>query len=400
MKFQLDLHKPIFCLAILFVFLFHANSSLAGEAQCSDVWDRGYLNVLTINLALFEIARRDERLENLADFAETKASDGEPIDVILLQEGIAGNLVKTNNGSPSDLQEKLRDHGLVYDLKTAIETGIPGILTTGNAILSRCEIRFNFFKFLPVTSEKIELAGLGSLDIPITRNVMMVRVKIPGAPSRFSKINVYNTHLCAGGSSTTEVEGIVVNTRGCTVDEREHQLVKLLEFTKAAERFFSFFGGKPHVLGGDFNIDNFRGGEVGQFGNEKPLYDTIIGSGYIDAYAQPQIDSGVLLQDLCTRSEDPYEPFPVLFPGIFQDWEPDAHCTKGVSFLDFSDFPDINIPFPEFFDTTPRRIDYVFQKGFAVGNGEVVFNPNASPPNTFEPIVSDHAGVLVRVLLQ
>ena len=394
MKFRLNLHKPIFRLAILFVFLFHANSPWAGETQCSDVWDRGHLNVLTINLALFEIARRDERLENLAEFAEARALDGEPIDVILLQEGIAGDLVKTNDGSPSDLQEKLRDRGLVYDLKTAIETGILGILKTGNAILSRCEIRFNFFKFLPVTSEKIELEGIGSLDIPITRNVMMVRIKIPGAPSRFSKINVYNTHLCAGGSSTIEVEGIVVNTRGCTVDEREHQLVKLLEFTKAAERFFSFFGGKPHVLGGDFNIDNFRGGEVEQFGNEKSLYDTIIGSGFIDAYAQPQIDSGVLLQDLCVQSGDPFEPFSVQFPGIFQNWEPDVHCTKGVSFL------DINRPFPEFFDTTPRRIDYVFQKGFAVGNGEVVFNPNASPSKPLEPIVSDHAGVLVRILLQ
>jgi maltose 6'-phosphate phosphatase len=394
MKFQLDLQKLIFSLVVLFVFLFHTNSSLAEQAQCSDVWDRGHLNVLTINLALFEIARRDERLENLADFAEIKALDGEPVDVILLQEGIAGDLVDTNNGSPSDLQEKLRNRGLTYDLETAIETGIPGILTTGNAILSRCEIGFKFFKFLPITSEKIELEGIGGLDIPITRNVMIVRIKIPGAPNRFSKINVYNTHLCAGGSNTAEVEGIDVNTRGCTVDEREHQLVKLLEFTKAAERFFSFFIEKPHVLGGDFNIDNFRGGEAGQFGNEKALYDTIIGSGFVDAYAQSQIDIGVLLQDLCARSEDPFEPFQVRFPGIFQDWEPDVHCTKGVSFL------DVNGPFPQFFDTTPRRIDYIFQKGFTVGNGEVVFNSNASPPKPLEPIVSDHAGVLVRILLQ
>lgn len=289
--------------------------------------------------------------------------------MILLQEGIAGDLVKTNNGSPSDLQDKLRDRGLVYDLETAVETGIPGILATGSAILSRCEIRSKFFSFLPVTSEKIELEGIGGLDIPITRNVKMVRIKIPGASNRFSKINVYNSHLCAGGSGTTEVEGIVVNTRGCIVDERERQLAKLLEFTKAAEKFYSFFGVKPHVLGGDFNIDNFRGGEIGQFGNEKSLYDTIIDSGFIDAYAQPYLDSGLLLQDLCTQSGDPFEPFPVQFPGIFQDWEPDAHCTKGVSFL------DINGPFPKFFDTTLRRIDYVFQKGFTVGNGEVIFNP-------------------------
>ena len=394
MKFQLDIHKPIFSLTICFVFLFHANLSWSAEAQCTDVWKRGHLNVLTINLTLFEIARRDERLQNLAEFAVTKALDGEPIDVILIQEGIAGNLARTSNGSPRDLRDKLRERGLVYDLKTATETGIPGILTTGNAILSRCEIRFKYSKFLPITSEKIAFEGIGGLDIPITRNVMMVRVKIPDAPKRFREINVYNTHLCAGGSGSAEIDGIVVNINGCTVDGREIQLVKLLEFVRTAERFFSFSGEKPHVLGGDFNIDNFRGSEPGQFGREKPLYDTILDAGFIDAYAQSQMNNGILLQDLCVPSEDPFEPFPVQFPGIFQDWEPDVHCTKGVSFL------DINGPFPEFFDMTPRRIDYVFQSGFVVKDSEVVFNPNASPPEPLEPIVSDHAGVLVRILLQ
>lgn len=395
MRCRLDPHRRAFRLAILFIFSFHVNVSLAEAAQCPDVWERGHLNVLTINLTLFEIERRDERLENFAGFAETKALDGEPVDVILLQEGIAGDLVNTRQGSPRNLQDKLQERGLIYDLKTAIETGVPGILTTGNAILSRCEIRSNFFRFLPVTDEKIEFEEFGGLGIAVTRNVMMVRIEIPGAPSRFRHINVYNTHLCAGGTSSTEVEGIVINTSGCTVNARERQLIKVLEFTRATERFFSFFGENPHVLGGDFNIDNFRGGEIGQFGNEKPLYDIVVDSGYVDAYAQPQLDSGTLLQDLCARSGESFEPFPVRFPGIFQRWEPDVHCTKGVSFL------DVNGPFPEFFDTTPRRIDYIFQKGFAaLGNSEVIFNPNASPPRPLEPIVSDHAGVLVQILLQ
>jgi hypothetical protein len=52
---------------------------LAGEAQCPDVWDQGHLNVLTVNLTLFEIARRDERLENFAEFAETKALKDGPV---------------------------------------------------------------------------------------------------------------------------------------------------------------------------------------------------------------------------------------------------------------------------------------------------------------------------------
>ncbi|GJL72605.1 MAG: hypothetical protein NMNS01_18040 [Nitrosomonas sp.] len=96
------------------------------------------------------------------------------------------------------------------------------------------------------------------------------------------------------------------------------------------------------------------------------------------------------MQDLCARSRDPFEPF----PGVLQNWEPDVHCTKGLSYL------DINGPFPEFFDTTSRRIDYIFQKGFALGNSEVVFNPNASPAKPLESNVSDHAGILVRILLQ
>lgn len=394
MRLQLVLLKSIFGLLILFVSLLHTNLSWSAETKCADVWKRGHLNVLTINLALFEIARRDERLQNLAEFAATKALDGEPIDVILLQEGVAGNLARTSNGSPSDLKDKLQAHGLFYDLETATELGIPGVFTTGNAILSRCEIRFKFSKFLPTTSEKIAFEGIGALGIPIKRNVMAIRVEIPGAPKRFREINIYNTHLCAGGGGIAEIDGIIVNISGCSVDERENQIVKLLEFLKISEQFFSYFGKNPHILGGDFNIDNFRDGEPRQFGPEKRLYDTILDAGFIDAYAQSQLDNGILLEDLCVRSEDPFEPFPVQLPGKVQNWQPDVHCTKGVSFL------ANNGPFPEFFDMTPRRIDYIFQKGLVVKNGEVVFNPNAIPAEPFEPIVSDHAGVLVQMLLQ
>jgi len=105
------------------------------------------------------------------------------------------------------------------------------------------------------------------------------------------------------------------------------------------------------------------------------------------------MNNGLPLEDLCVRSENQFEPF----PNVSQDWESDARCTTGVSFMDLLE-PDKS--FQEFIDSTPRRIDYVFQKGFDTGSGEVVFNPNASPPEAFEPIVSDHAGVLVRILLQ
>lgn len=405
MKFRLNLRKLILCLTILFILFFHANTSNAGKVKCTDVRDRGHLNVLTINLALFEIPRRDERLEHLVAFAKTQADEGEPIDIFLLQEGVAGDLVGTD-GSPWDLQDKLRERGLFYDLETAQETafdtGIAGILTTENAILSRCKIHSKMSNQLPTTSEKIEIV-IGEEDpISITRdvmrNVMMVRIKIPGGAKHFHKVNVYNTHLCAGSGGSFVIGGITVNASGCTVEERENQLVSMLEFVKNTEQSFSFFRDKPHVLGGDFNIDNFRGAD------ELALYYAITdtaAAGFIDAYAQSQMDNGVPipLDELCVRSGVPFEPLPVRFPGILQGWKPDVHCTTGVSFW------GSNGLFEEFFDTTPRRIDYVFQKGFGVGGGEVVFNPNASPPPPppepfAEPIVSDHAGVLVRILLQ
>src|SRR5690606_9902061 len=107
------------------------------------------------------------------------------------------------------------------------------------------------------------------------------------------------------------------------------------------------------------------------------------GAGFIDAYAKSQMDNGIPLEHLCVRSGIPFEPYPDDYPGIFQEWEPDAHCTTGVSYLNLNDGL-----FAEFFDRTPRRIDYIFENGFSIESGEVIFNPNASPPKPFEPIIS------------
>lgn len=73
-------------------------------------------------------------MENFAAFAEIKALNNEPVEVILLKESIAGDLV--------------------------------------NIILSCCEIGFNFFRFFPVTADKIELNVFAGLGISVTRNVM------------------------------------------------------------------------------------------------------------------------------------------------------------------------------------------------------------------------------------
>lgn len=359
------------------------NAAPAWGARCGDVADRipRHLNVLTINLAFLEIDRRDERLALIAEFAKDSVVAGEPIDVILLQEVVGGALVGTVN-SAKDLQAALAP--LNYELKTVFESGLPGVLTTANAILSRCKIVATLSRFLPLSSEQIQVEDL---EIPITRNVMMARLKIPGAPRSFRRVNVYNTHLCAGGGGSFGG----VNITGCTVPERDTQLGAALDFVRGVERLFAFFRARPHVFGGDFNIDNFRNGpSPGKFGTEKPLYDRIIGAGFIDSYAAAQADS---LEELCVKGDVPFLPFPEQFPDLFQEWEPDEHCTTGVSFFSPSNPP----PFEAFFDSTARRIDYIFGKRFDVEASEVVFNPNASPPEPFEPAVADHAGVLVQL---
>ena len=253
-----------------------------GETQrigCDDVADRGHLNLLTINLLFSETDTRDSRLDAIADYAADAS-----IDVILLQEVAGGVLVGTAN-SALDLQGKLRERGRGYDLQTAFETGLPGLLTVANAVLSRCEIDFKMTKRLPKASE-LEFKGH---NIKLPRNVMMTRLNIP----EFGLINVYNTHLCAK----------------CSADELDAQLQTLLAFIDEAENFSA--QANPIILGGDFNIDRFR---VDPFG-ERPFYNKIIETGFTDAYVV-----GRSLENLCANT-------------AFAD----QHCTVGVSTLDAGD---------------------------------------------------------------
>ncbi len=316
--------------------------SAARAAVCSDLEDRGYAQILTLNLLFSEVEQPDAPFRAIANFL-----DGldDPVDFILLQEVVGGALVGTDN-SAADLRAVLEQTtGEDYELRTVFEAGLPGVLANFNAILSRCDIRFHFARFLPPSSEIFEV---GDLSIPISRNVMMVRVKVPG----FGRLNLYNTHLCAGD---------------CTVPELADQAEAALDFVNDVERFFSFFRRRPHILGGDFNQDNFRGsGTPGVFGPELFIYDNIVlGEGFQDTHAE-----GVSppLEDLC-ENED----------------AADEHCTVGVSTLD---------------GNNARRIDYLFARGFGpVIDGRVIFNNEAPGGVGVGPGVSDHAGVLVRVNL-
>ena len=202
----------------------------------------------------------------------------------MLQEVAGGVLVGTAN-SAFDLQGKLLERGHGYDLQTAFETGLPGLLAVANAVLTRCEVDFKMVKRLPKASE----LEFKDHDIKLPRNVMMTRLNIPD----FGKINVYNTHLCAK----------------CSADELGAQLETLLTFVDEAEAFYP--QNNPIILGGDFNIDRFR---IDPF-KEGVFYDTIINAGFTDAYAANRS-----LESLCSDTT-----------------AADMHCTVGVSTLDAGD---------------------------------------------------------------
>ncbi|MCH9639367.1 MAG: endonuclease/exonuclease/phosphatase family protein [Betaproteobacteria bacterium] len=247
--------------------------------QCGDVASRGHLNVLSINLLFSETKTRDQRLDAIAEFAKAHS-----VDVILMQEVAGGILAKTAN-SALNLQGKLRDQGGEYDLHSAFEVGLPGLLTLANATLSRCDIDFKMVKQLPKTSE----LEFEKHDIRIPRNIMMTRLTIPD----LGKLNVYNTHLCAK----------------CSADEMNSQLDVMLEFIDDVEDFFP--QNNPMILGGDFNIDRLRTAPFA----EKPFYDRIVAAGFTDAYAE-----GRILDELCSNTQ-----------------AADKHCTVGVSNLDIGD---------------------------------------------------------------
>jgi len=244
--------------------------------QCNDVVSRGHLNVLSINVLFKEIDTRDQRLEAIAEFVEKT-----PVDIILLQEVAGGALVQTDN-SAQDLQKKLHVRKRDYDVYTAFEIGLPGVLGVANAILSRCEIDYRVTKRLPHATE----LNFRGHDIKLPRNVMMTRINIPN----YKLLNIYNTHLCSA----------------CTAEEFNAQVEELLPYIGEVEA--SFPPGNFALLGGDFNIDRFR---VDPF-PEKPFYDRIINAGFIDAYAQNKP-----LDSLCANPK-----------------QPDAHCTVEVSTLD------------------------------------------------------------------
>lgn len=298
------------------------------------------LKVLTINLLFSEVIYRETRLGIIADFVKAEKEAREPVDIILLQEVVGGSLSGTMN-SALDLKKKLAFRGLEYDLSYRLANGLPGLLTVGNAILSRYKILWTISKTLPFVTEE----PFDGFEIPLRRKVMMSRIKIPG----FGKINVYNTHLCAF----------------CDPEERFEQTEVLLDFIETVEKFI--WGKNPIILGGDFNIDL-------NIAENLETYKLITGKNFVDTYAT--------IHDCCTNTdndcinccceEDNYDGCTFTVPG------------NPYAINPFTREPEL-----------PQRIDYLFRKGKRIETWEstIIFNSDDTDPTW----VSDHSGVLTKI---
>lgn len=302
------------CLLILaFVLSACVRREPPGEAQCPEVAQSGHLNVLTINLLAVEIESRDARLADIAQFVADSR-----VDVILLQEVVGGRLAKTDD-SAQDLRAILRDeHSLTFERRRAIEFAIPKIFSVGNAILSRCQVRFHRVKRLPAAPEEV----IDDLEVDVPRNVLLLRLDVPG----FGGISVYDTHLCAR----------------CPVPRRLEQLNVLLSFLESAEADSA--GNGPVVFGGDLNVDIFRDDEA-----QRPLYDRIISEGFVDAYAV-----GRTLTGLCEAPR-----------------AADEHCTVGVSDLDGNNSRRIDYVFVRGLGGAVRESRVVFNPAIQPGEPTV-----------------------------
>jgi maltose 6'-phosphate phosphatase len=327
---RLILPKFVFMFLILPVFVSYHSKSIAQETDTDKI--KG-IKFLTINLLFSEIDDRNKRLREIADNVAANQ-----VDVLLLQEVVGGELVGTEN-SAEDLRELLHDrHNLNYFLRTAFETGVPYLLSTANAILSRFEIEFGDNHRLPWVTEE-EFLGF---DVKLPRNVMMTRLLIPG----FGEVDVFNTHLCSR----------------CSPEDREDQLDEVFDFIEKYP--YDASDPRPTVLGGDMNFGLFANN-----GDERFLYDKVLVEGFSDAYAKyiiAEASGQETLETLCENKDNA-----------------DEHCTVGVSDLDGSN---------------ARRIDYIFARDFGPPvQSQVVFNPNA--PSGLPPTVSDHAAVVVHLNL-
>ena len=203
-------------------------------AGCQDIRQAGQLNILTLN-TVFD-APAAVRQKSWTDIAQYAVRNN--VHVLLIQEAVftdidrLQNLLGTSN-SARDLQRILnQESSEPYDLRVAWESGSPLVLSTANAVLSRCTITQDSQTFLPIESETV----FEGFQLKTTRNVQAAHLDIPG----YGSLHLYNTHLCSD----------------CPVQSLEQQVQALVSVIGTAE---ARGRGRSIVLGGDFNLDLAKG---------------------------------------------------------------------------------------------------------------------------------------------
>jgi maltose 6'-phosphate phosphatase len=319
-------------------------------ADCPDIAETGRLNILTLN-GLYD-APAAIRAKGWTDIAQFAVANN--VHVLLLQEAVLTDVDRLQellgtSDSARDFQRILNERSAEpYGLRVAWESGVPFVLSTANAMLSRCNITRHFAAFLPIESEEV----FEGVTLKITRNVQVAQLNIPG----YGNLNIYNTHLCSA----------------CATEALQQQVDALLAFMQQVEGKSS---GNHLILGGDFNLDLAKGLP------EQAVYETMTRAGLREIYAgYRRTQFGEAPEALCRQ-------------GVA-----DVHCTIGTT------------PVQGLFDSRtgaalpkPQRIDYLFMSGTdTVTTSSVVFNPGngaTGPINPTEPSVSDHSGVFAQITL-
>jgi maltose 6'-phosphate phosphatase len=292
------------------------------SADCPDIARTGQLNVLTLN-TMYD-ASAAVRTKSWADIAQFVVANN--VHVLLLQEALLTDVDQIQqllgtSDSARDLQRVLNKRSPEpYELREAWETGVPLVLTTANAILSRCHITRHFSTFLPIESEE----AFEGIQLKTTRNVQVAQMSIPS----YGNLHIYNTHLCAA----------------CSVEGLQQQAAALLAFVQQVEAKVQ---GNHVVLGGDLNLDLAKGVA------EQAVYEAVTRAGFRDVYAEYRSTQfGERRQTFCWN-------------GV-----PDIHCTDGVSPIQGLIDKQTGAKFSK-----PARIDYLFLRGAdSVRTSRVVFN--------------------------
>jgi maltose 6'-phosphate phosphatase len=353
MDVRRPLQRKLSTLATALLLLSSCSTSrpLETPAQCPDIEKNGQLNVLTLNT--FYDAPATTRRQTWDEIVKFVVDH--KVHMVVLQEAVVSDVDRLQKllgtaDSAKDLQRLLNQRSPEpYELREAWETGVPLVLTTANAILSRCTVTRHFSTFLPIESEET----FEGVDLKITRNVQVAQITMPGQGT----LHVYNTHLCSA----------------CSPESLKRQVDALLAFVVRVE---GRAAGHHVLLGGDFNLDVTKGAP------ERTVYETITGSGFRDIYAEyRQVQFGQERNTLCRN-------------GVA-----DIHCTDGVSPLRGVIGAATGAAF-----SRPARLDYLFVRGPAVvKTSMVVFNPGnrvTGPIDPSQPAVSDHSGVYAEILLK